>query len=40
MVLWFNKHERYIRKKKTKNVKLLNNELGEATVVYGDEVKR
>jgi hypothetical protein len=24
----------------TKNVKLLNNELGEATVVYGDEVKR
>ena len=24
----------------TKNVKLSNNELGEATVVYGDEVKR
>ncbi|MGG9960830.1 glycoside hydrolase family 28 protein [Ferruginibacter sp. SUN106] len=24
----------------TKNVKLLNNELGEATVVYGDEVKK
>jgi hypothetical protein len=23
----------------TKNVKLSNNELGEATVVYGDEVK-
>lgn len=24
----------------TKNVKLINNELGEATIVYGDEVKR
>lgn len=29
-----------IRGAETKNVKLVNNELGEATVVYGEEVKR